>query len=133
MTPIQKATLILIINYIKHLKQGQKMEKKIKIHNATAQPREEEAKRLIEILDIPGTPFKAIKDENQNAWFIVWGPYKISRNQDTYNECLKHLETNLWDVIGTYTIAIMQEYEKNIKRELEQPMSVHENADMGAF
>lgn len=115
--------IIIILNYLIHkanLKTINKMGK-VKLENPSAMPKEEEATKLVEVMEIPGTPFNAVKKEEK--WFVAFGPYKITPEQDTYKACLELLENDMWRVIGSYTIAILQEYEKNMRQEIQNMMS----------
>lgn len=90
---------------------------KVKLENPSAMPKEEESTKLVEVVDIPGTPFNAIKKDER--WFVVFGQYKITPEQDTYKACLEILENDQWRVMGSYFIAILQEYEKSIRQEIQ--------------
>jgi len=123
MTPIQKALIVLIVNYITHLKQSQRMEK-VKIQNGSAMPKEEEPTKLVEVIEIPGTPFNAVKKDE--LWFVAWKNYKLCPDQDTYKACLEELETNMWKVVGSYTVAILQEYERSMRNEINEMTREHQ-------
>jgi len=60
---------------------------------------------LIEMKEIPGTPFSAIKREEKNDWFIAWGNTVIIGGLNNYQECYESVypgNPNYWHIIGIY-------------------------------
>lgn len=74
---------------------------------------------LIEREAIANTPFTLIKKEEQ-GWFISWGNYKLTENQPTKEEAASLLDSNLWDIIAVYTIAVVTQMETVREQEMKK-------------
>ena len=70
---------------------------------------------LVEIKQIPGTPFSAVKREDKKSWFIIWGSTVILPEIESYEKCLQiapPFGVEFYNMIATYAIAANQIYQK---------------------
>lgn len=64
---------------------------------------------LVEHKEIPGTPFMAVRHEDE--WLLMLGNFVLWRNCENYGEVLRVLEDHMWEIIAGYTLAIMRSLE----------------------
>lgn len=64
----------------------------------------QESGKIIDFLEIEGTPFKIVVTEKK--YFIAIGNQRMTELMDSYNECIEYLEENQWDMT-TKLIAFM--------------------------
>lgn len=60
---------------------------------------------LIEQEKIEGTPFMAIKQNNQ--WFLTLGNYRLTEGTDTLEETEDKLKTEMWELIMKVSITVV--------------------------
>jgi len=59
----------------------------------------------VERKGIEGTPFQLIRYQNKHH--LAWGEYALTNRCDTEEEAIRLLETDVWNIIGIYTISIL--------------------------
>lgn len=75
------------------------------------------SEKLIERIEIEGTPFTATKhtsDQVGEIWFLTWGPYMISPPAENLKECYDMLENNFWGIVASYVLAVMRAMKEKI-------------------
>lgn len=76
-----------------------------------------EGEELKKTEDIPGTPFRAIWNE-QNGWWGVCGKYRITETFETKDELIEHVNKKPWDIIlAVVNIAMIEG--KKLTEEIE--------------
>lgn len=71
-------------------------------------------KKLIERIQIPLTPFTAIKHEND--WFLTMGKFKINdKIYQSYEEVVESLKSNQWEIILTLCMIVSEDIINNQK------------------
>lgn len=72
----------------------------------------QESGKIVETIDIIGTPFKAVKLDNgeKKANFVAWGANRLSgfKTDEEITETAHHLEKGLvdWEVVGAMAACI---------------------------
>lgn len=62
---------------------------------------------LIEREGVPNTPFTIVKAEGK--CFITWGPYKLTREVDDVEDCVKAIKEKSWELLTSLMTAIIME------------------------
>lgn len=70
--------------------------------------------KLIERIQIPLSPFTAIKHEND--WFLTMGRFKINdKTYESYEEVVESLKSNQWEIILTLCMIVSEDIINNQK------------------
>lgn len=73
--------------------------------------------KLLEQKKVDGTPFIMIKTNDQ--CFLTYGEYRISDYKNNEEELLEELKEKPWQILGAFTIAMIEMYNKYEERQKE--------------
>ena len=92
--------------------------KKVEIQRDSDNHPTPEATELVKFHELPGTPFTALSREG--SWSISWSPYIIWKSDfaKSWEDCKEALETDKWQIMATYAVAVMMQYQKNEQQRL---------------
>lgn len=102
------------------------MKSKQKVLSATQSNADDNHKQesttLIEVQEIPGTPFKMVKDlrEPPNKYFISMGDYRITEPTNSEEETLQKLVTEHWRIIATIVSIVVEQF--NARKEAAEAL-----------
>lgn len=78
----------------------------------------EKSKQLVERINLEGTPFTAVKLEND--FFLTIGKYRIStKSFQKVEELTEWIELNKWEVMATFASIVAEETTKEILKKHE--------------
>lgn len=80
--------------------------------NADSDPNSTPSSELIERVEVVGTPFHVIGNE-EKGYFLSIGKYRLTENRKTKDDALAEMNSNMWNIMMNLCIIIYEGMGKN--------------------
>lgn len=83
--------------------------------NKELEEQTEIAKQVLDINDVPGTPFTVVSDLENNRHFGALGNYRLTELYESKDVASKHVRKLNWENVIRVMTVIMEQYKKSEK------------------